>query len=65
MDAIFIQLSGWVVAFVTGIWATWVAFSSKKKDEMLVEVKAILEDEKVEIAEIVDFIRKWINTQNK
>lgn len=55
-----IQISGWVVAFVTGIFATWKAFNPTKKDDLLVEIKTIVEDGKVETGEVIDLMRKWI-----
>ena len=62
MDLI-LQCGGWILAFVTGIWATWVSFEAKKKDDLLVEIKAIVKDGKVETGEVIDFMRKWITEQ--
>lgn len=59
------QVSGWIVAFLTTIWATWATFSAKKKDDLLIDVKNALEDNQIETAEVVDFVRKWIQTKQQ
>lgn len=60
MDETLIQLSGWIVAFIAGIVATWKSFSAAKKDNMLIEVKEALKDNKVTTGEALDLVRRWI-----